>query len=97
MVNIFGHRFIINGVDLAVYRYMEANPNKFKRDVIDEVRKHLVRQNLLTEDVKEVADFRKREEIAEPVFQEPLDIQPVSISGKRPLEKPTCLPEGLQY
>ncbi|BES98536.1 EF-hand domain-containing protein [Nesidiocoris tenuis] len=68
-VTIFGHRFIVKSVDLGVYRYMEANPGKFEREMIDEVRKHLIRENLLTEDVKEVADFRKREEIMEPMFE----------------------------
>ncbi|CAH1403259.1 unnamed protein product [Nezara viridula] len=66
IIEVYGHRFRITGVDLAVYRYMEANPEKFTPEMLKEARRHLVREGHLTEDIKDLAEFRKREEIAEP-------------------------------
>ncbi|XP_073989806.1 EF-hand domain-containing protein 1-like isoform X2 [Rhodnius prolixus] len=68
VISIFGHRFIITGMDVAVYRFMEANPEKFSEEAISDARRHLVREGLLTEDVKDLAEYRKREDISEPVI-----------------------------
>ncbi|KAK9507451.1 hypothetical protein O3M35_007304 [Rhynocoris fuscipes] len=95
VVPIFGHRFKITGVDLAVYRYMVANPEKFSEEAIADVRRHLVREGLLTEDIKDVAEYRRREEIAQPNIQDEGD----TIEGfsaldvpieKHPSEKAVC-------
>lgn len=51
-----------------MYRYMEANPEKFSPELLAQVRKSLTREGHLTEDIKDVADFRRREEIAEPTM-----------------------------
>lgn len=49
-MNVFKHRFKIIGCDLYVYRYMSANPDKFPREVIDNVRNyHMAQGNLKDE------------------------------------------------
>ncbi|KZC05165.1 EF-hand domain-containing protein 1 [Dufourea novaeangliae] len=50
-INIFNHYFIIVGADLFVYRYMEENPEKFSREVRDNVRNYFTRQKLLDDDI----------------------------------------------
>ncbi|XP_031830528.1 EF-hand domain-containing protein 1 [Nomia melanderi] len=50
-INIFNHYFIIVGTDLFVYRYMEANPEKFSQEVRDNIRDYFIRQNLLCDDI----------------------------------------------
>ncbi|KOC65488.1 EF-hand domain-containing protein 1 [Habropoda laboriosa] len=51
-INIFNHYFIINGADLFVYRYTEANPEKFPQEIRDNIRDYFVKQNLLREDIE---------------------------------------------
>ncbi|CAK9816565.1 EF-hand domain-containing protein 1 [Anthophora plagiata] len=51
-INIFNHYFIINGADLFVYRYIEANPEKFPQEIRDNMRDYFVKQNLLREDIE---------------------------------------------
>ncbi|XP_041973572.1 EF-hand domain-containing protein 1-like [Aricia agestis] len=60
VIPVFKHRFRITGCDLFVYRYMSANPHKFPRDVIDNVRNYHVRQGNLREELEEAT----RDEIA---------------------------------
>jgi len=90
VVNFFGHKFKIVGVDLAVYRYMEANPNKFPKEMIADVRKFLIREGHLTTDVKDVADFRAREATMEidpnlkPDYMEPTTL--LHTDQKNPLD-----------
>lgn len=50
-INIFNHYFIIVGTDLFVYRYMEANPEKFSQEVRDNIRDYFIKQNLLCDDI----------------------------------------------
>ncbi|KAL0281536.1 UNVERIFIED_CONTAM: hypothetical protein PYX00_002493 [Menopon gallinae] len=49
------HKFLITGADLQVYRYMEANPEKFKPEVVDNVRNYLMKEGLLKEDIATIA------------------------------------------
>ncbi|CAL7943521.1 unnamed protein product [Xylocopa violacea] len=51
-INIFNHHFIITGADLFVYRYTEANSEKFSREVRDSIRDYLVKQKLLCTDIE---------------------------------------------
>uniref|UniRef100_A0A1B6KML1 DM10 domain-containing protein n=1 Tax=Graphocephala atropunctata TaxID=36148 RepID=A0A1B6KML1_9HEMI len=60
IVNVFGHRFRITGADLAVYRYMEANPEKFTSEAVHSMRAHMVRLGLLNEEIKDRAEFDLR-------------------------------------
>ncbi|XP_014250322.1 EF-hand domain-containing protein 1-like [Cimex lectularius] len=100
IVNCFGHRFKIIGIDLAVYRYMEANPEKFRPEVVSEVRKHLVREGHLNEDIKDVAEYRKHEEIAEPVIYPnapEYNVQQVRAAKEQmKLDPPDCTPINQQ-
>lgn len=57
IIDVFGHRFRITGADLAVYRYMEANPEKFTSEAIMHMRAHMVRRGLLNEEIKDRAEF----------------------------------------
>lgn len=50
-INIFNHYFTINGADLFVYRYMEANPEKFCQQIRDNMRNYFAQQELLQNDI----------------------------------------------
>jgi len=53
-INVFNHRFIITGADLFVYRYVEANRDKFC---------HFLQQGILQDDVDiEAKKIQKMEE-----------------------------------
>lgn len=66
VVDAFGHRFRITGADLAVYRYMEANPEKFRPESIEKMCKRMVLEGLLNEEIKDLADFKLRNEGCNP-------------------------------
>lgn len=55
IITINNHKFYITGADLQVYRYMQANPEKFVPDIVDTVRNYLMREGLLKDDVAAVA------------------------------------------
>ncbi|XP_003706810.1 EF-hand domain-containing protein 1 [Megachile rotundata] len=62
-VNFFNHYFIICGADLFVYRYIEANPEKFPREIRDNIRDYFVKQNLLSDDIStEIKKIEDRKE-----------------------------------
>jgi len=50
-VNAFNHRFIVTGADLFVYRYVEANADKFCQDVRENLRNYFLQQGMLQNDV----------------------------------------------
>ncbi|XP_054267316.1 EF-hand domain-containing protein 1-like [Macrosteles quadrilineatus] len=52
IVDVFGHRFKITSADLAVYKYMEANPEKFSEQTLQGMRAHMVRLGLLNQEIK---------------------------------------------
>lgn len=66
-MDVFGHRFKITGADLAVYRYMEANPEKFSSEAMNCMRTHMVRQGLLNEEIKDRAEFEMRHDSCPPL------------------------------
>lgn len=51
-IEVNGYRFFITGADLFVYRYMQANPEKFSQDVVDNMRNYMYKQGYLTDDIK---------------------------------------------
>lgn len=55
IITIFEHKFQITGADLQVYRYMEANMEKFRLEVIDSVRNYLMKEGYLKDDIGTVA------------------------------------------
>lgn len=50
-INVFNHRFVITGADLFVYRYVEANRNKFCQEVRENLRNYFLQQGMLLDDV----------------------------------------------
>ncbi|XP_046479074.1 EF-hand domain-containing protein 1 isoform X1 [Neodiprion pinetum] len=50
-INCFNHRFVINGADLYVYRYIKANPEKFCEELRDNMRNYFVRQGLIQDEI----------------------------------------------
>ncbi|XP_029679187.1 EF-hand domain-containing protein 1-like [Formica exsecta] len=50
-INVFNHRFVITGADLFVYRYVEANRNKFCQEVRENLRNYFLQQGMLQDDV----------------------------------------------
>lgn len=59
VVKVFEQRFIITDLDLYVYRYMQANPDKFPCEVIENVRNHLFNLGLLKGDLDDQVDENK--------------------------------------
>lgn len=55
-IDINGYRFIITGADLCVYRYMQANPEKFSQEVIDNMRNYMYRESYLEQDIKVIVN-----------------------------------------
>lgn len=51
-ITVFDQRFKITGADLYVYRYMQANPEKFPCDVIENIRNYMFNQGFLKEDIE---------------------------------------------
>ncbi|XP_053978689.1 EF-hand domain-containing protein 1-like [Hylaeus volcanicus] len=85
-INIFNHYFIICGADLYVYRYVEANPEKFSREVRDNIRDYFVRQNLLGDDIAAEAKKIQNAEEAE-VYA----IKPAEATIDRDIDMINCL------
>lgn len=50
MITVFQQRFYIIGADLYVYRYMEANSNKFPCEVIEGMRNYMYNKGYLKDD-----------------------------------------------
>ncbi|KAF5298452.1 hypothetical protein FQR65_LT01231 [Abscondita terminalis] len=64
VINVFEQKFIIIDADLLVYRYMQANPEKFPCEIIENIRNHMFNKGFLTEDIddqleKECQDQKK--------------------------------------
>lgn len=74
-INIFNHRFVINGIDLFVYRYVEANPEKFCRELRDNLRNHVIREGMLGDEVDRQAQrlLEDHAENAQPEVAVPAD------------------------
>ena len=70
-LNVYNHRFVITGIDLFVYRYVEANPDKFCRELRDNLRNYVVRQGLLEDEIERRA-FQELEANRE-TDQEPIN------------------------
>ncbi|KAL6265166.1 hypothetical protein P5V15_005251 [Pogonomyrmex californicus] len=50
-INVFNHRFIITGADLFVYRYVEANRDRFSQEVQENLRNYFLQQGMLQDDI----------------------------------------------
>ncbi|XP_015587754.1 EF-hand domain-containing protein 1 [Cephus cinctus] len=74
-INIFNHRFIINGADLFVYRYIEANPEKFPQELRDQIRNYFVAKGLLKDDIamraRQIRDTEDTKPDLDPNLAEP--------------------------
>lgn len=53
LVKVFATRFVITSADLYVYRYMQAHPELFSPEVIDNVRLYHLKEGNLREDLKQ--------------------------------------------
>ncbi|OAD62294.1 EF-hand domain-containing protein 1, partial [Eufriesea mexicana] len=85
-INIFNHYFIITGSDLFVYRYIETNPDKFPQEVRDNIRNYLLKQNLLSNDIKIESKIVQNEEDAK--LQ---SIKPIEVNVKEDINMIQCL------
>lgn len=62
-VNILNHRFVITGADLFVYRYVEANRDKFCQEIRENLRNYFLQQGMLQDDVDvEARKIQERED-----------------------------------
>lgn len=52
LVKVFATRFVITSADLYVYRYMQAHPELFPSEIIDNVRLYHLREGNLREDLQ---------------------------------------------
>nr|XP_022908102.1 EF-hand domain-containing protein 1-like isoform X1 [Onthophagus taurus] len=62
VIEIFKQRFIIIGADLFVYRYMQANPEKFPCEVIENMRNYMYKEGLLKDDIDDQVEDNKESE-----------------------------------
>lgn len=53
IVTVFQQHFKITGADLYVYRYMQANPQKFPCEVIENMQKYMFNMGYLKEDLED--------------------------------------------
>ncbi|XP_071628495.1 EF-hand domain-containing protein 1 [Temnothorax longispinosus] len=61
-INVYNHRFVITGADLFVYRYVEANSDKFCQEVRENLRDYFLQQGMLQDDVDiEAKKIQERE------------------------------------
>lgn len=63
-INIFGHCFVITGADLFVYRYVEANRDKFCEETRENLRKYFLQRGVSRDD-DHVAEADNRAQEAE--------------------------------
>ncbi|KAF7403139.1 EF-hand domain-containing protein 1-like [Vespula maculifrons] len=83
-INVFNHYFTINGADLFVYRYMEANPEKFCQQIRDNMRNYFAQQELLQNDIMiEAKKIQRRQHDAD-IFVEK------EIENEGPLNSQIC-------
>ncbi|XP_014473279.1 PREDICTED: EF-hand domain-containing protein 1-like [Dinoponera quadriceps] len=64
-INVFNHIFVITGADLFVYRYVEANHDKFREDVRENLRNYFLQQGAPRDDRVGVAEVDNRAQEAE--------------------------------
>ncbi|XP_011708053.1 PREDICTED: EF-hand domain-containing protein 1-like [Wasmannia auropunctata] len=69
-VNVFNHRFVITGADLFVYRYVEANHDKFCPEVRENLRNYFLQQGMLQDDVDVEARKIQKMEDEQKLFAE---------------------------
>lgn len=50
-INVFNHFFTIIGADIFVYRYIEANSEKFSETVRNNIRNYFIQHDLLRNDI----------------------------------------------
>lgn len=55
-INCFNHRFIINGADLYVYRYVKSNAEKFSENLKDNLRNYFTREGLIKDEIDSIAE-----------------------------------------
>lgn len=65
MIAVFEHRFLITGADLAVYRYMQANPEKFPNSTVDNVRNYMVKNGFLREEIEDKTKLNVKDQTRE--------------------------------
>ncbi|XP_033209842.1 EF-hand domain-containing protein 1-like [Belonocnema kinseyi] len=78
-INVFNHYFIITGADLFVYRYMEANTEKFSQQLRDNMRNYFVQKGLLQDDIDALAKKEANELLnsnIEENHEDDFDIEP---------------------
>ncbi|CAG9804955.1 unnamed protein product [Chironomus riparius] len=55
-IHIYAHRFIITSADLYVYRYMQAHPELFSPEIIQNVRMYNLREGNLKADIRQAIE-----------------------------------------
>lgn len=62
-INVYNRHFVITGADLFVYRYVEANRDKFCQEVRENLREYFLQQGMLQDDVNvEVKKIQEMED-----------------------------------
>lgn len=61
-ITAHGQRFVVVGADLYVYRYMQANPEKFPCAVVENLRNYMFNRGLLEEDLAEQLEKNTEED-----------------------------------
>ncbi|KAK0171709.1 hypothetical protein PV328_005128 [Microctonus aethiopoides] len=66
-INVFNHRFIIEGADIFVFQYIQANPEKFSPALIENMNNYFMKKEMIKDNSIEQQD-QSQEIIKEPIL-----------------------------
>lgn len=85
-IHIYAHRFIITSADLYVYRYMQAHPELFSPEIIQNVRMYNLREGNLKADIRRAIEEdqeRYLNELSSMNIDSSKEVSSEPISGER--------------
>ncbi|KAK0180348.1 hypothetical protein PV327_005999 [Microctonus hyperodae] len=68
-INVFNHRFIIEGADIFVFQYIHANPEKFSPALIENMNNYFMKKEMIKDDNPiEQQEQKNQEVMKEPIL-----------------------------
>lgn len=77
-ISVYEQRFIITDADLFVYRYMQANQDKFPGEIVENMRNHMFNKGYLKDDIENQVD--KECQIQKKAIRDSIGKQPNAIT-----------------
>jgi EF-hand domain-containing protein 1 len=88
LVKVFATRFVITSADLYVYRYMQAHPELFLPEVIDNVRLYHLKEGNLREDLQKAIQDDHEKYLLELKTKESISSAITNAIMEKPIEEP---------